>query len=201
MELAKTYNDLLEDANSPPSAKAYAEPANWSKWQGKETAILNLRPSINQGLSLSSLHPVFARFNITLQQKPSDAAAMQVAHNLCVKMADAFENEKLRRDAFEKHVRPLFHPDDFIHEVPIPSVLERHFSVADAVLCHRSRYVLMAAYKLEFGTGDAYMQISRVYQTWVNSLKGKKEEDMLAHGAPMILICVMGQSIVVSSSH
>ncbi|PVF95586.1 hypothetical protein CPB86DRAFT_799625 [Serendipita vermifera] len=179
-KIAKVYKELLEDEKYAPSATQYADPTVWPKWQGKEAGILNLRPSTNQGLPLSILHSIFARFRATLHQQLSGVAAMQAAHNLCVKMPDAFETEKRRREVFMDY-----------------SDLERHPSTADLVLSYRTSDVLVGVCDLECGTGDAYMRISRVYQAWVNRLKDHKSSE-LAHGVPLILICVMGPVFIVS---
>ncbi|CAG8583148.1 16261_t:CDS:2, partial [Acaulospora colombiana] len=82
-KIANVYKEMLEDEQYPPSASHYATPAVWAKWQGKETAILNLRPSTNQ-------------------------VATQVAHNLCVTMASSFKDERARGAAFVDCVRPMF---------------------------------------------------------------------------------------------
>lgn len=142
------------------------------------------------------LHPVFARFRAALEQPLPDttdaSVALQVAFNLCIEMADAFEDEPSRRNAFESHLKPLFTGSVFRHEVPVESPqLERHSSRADLLLVHNYKPVLAGENKVEWGTGDAYMQLSRVYQTWVNKLR-EEETPELSHGAPMVLICVMG---------
>ncbi|CAG8678193.1 5647_t:CDS:2, partial [Acaulospora colombiana] len=196
-KVANVYKEMLEDEQYPPSASHYATPAVWAKWQGKETAILNLRPSTNQGLPLSTLNLIFSRFYATFEQQPSEVVAMQVAHNLCVTMASSFKDERARGGAFVDCVRPMFNGYDFRTEVEMNSSLERHSSKAGLVLVHGIREVLGGEYKLECGTGDAYMQISRVYQTWINHLKDTKSL-ALDHGAPLILICVMGPVFIVS---
>lgn len=190
-KIANIYKELLEDEAYAPSAGSYTDPTVWPKWQAKEAAILNLRPSTNQGLPLCTFHPIFARFRTTVQQQPSDATALQVAHNLCIRMTESFPLEKLRRDAFKDCVQPLFDKYYFGYEVRIESSLEGHSSKAGLVLFRGTREILMGVYKVECGTGDANMQVSRIYQTWINRLRGNKANE-LAHGAPLMLLCIMG---------
>ncbi|PVF95585.1 hypothetical protein CPB86DRAFT_710978 [Serendipita vermifera] len=94
-------------------------------------------------------------------------------------------------------MQPLFEGYSFKYEVEIDSSLERHSSKADLVLYHGITDVMGAEFKVECGTGDAYMRISRVYQTWVNHLKDDNPSKV-AHGAPLILICIMGPVFIVA---
>jgi hypothetical protein len=189
--VAKLYKELLEDETYPPSASEYAKAKTWPQWQQKSTAILNLRPSDKQGLPLSILHCIFSRFYVTVQQEPQTSMALHTAYNLCIEMANSFENEKARRDAFETCIKPFFPGYKFEHEAMVESKLERHDSRVDLFISLNERRVLGGENKHDLGSGDAYMQISRVYQTWINQLKDDKSV-MLRHGAPMILTCLMG---------
>jgi hypothetical protein len=163
----------------------------WPKWQQKPTAILNLRPSDKQGLTLSILHPIFARFRAAVQQQlPPPPSALHVAYSLCIEMANSFEDEPARRDAFETCINPLFPEYKFEYEIIVESRLERHGSSIDILMSCNEIPVLAGENKLDIGSGDAYMQISRVYQTRINQLKDKKSI-MLPHGPPMILTCLM----------
>jgi hypothetical protein len=193
-KVAKLYHEKMEDRKYAPSASYYAQPGVWPEWQAREVGILNLRPNNNRGLPLSTFDPIFACFRATLQRQPSSVIAMQAAHNLCFRMADSFGNEKLRRDAFKDCVRTLFDGYTFKYEVEVESSHERHSSKADLLLVHGIREVLAGEYKLECGTGDAYMQLSRVYQTWINQLKDNNVAQ-LTHGAPLILLCIMGKRV------
>jgi hypothetical protein len=187
----KLYEELLENKTYPPSASEYAKPKIWSAWQQKSTAILNLRPSDKQGLPLAILHPIFTRFRVTVQQQPLTAVALRIAYNLCIEMANSFKDEKARRDAFETCIKPFFRGYKFEHEIIVESTFERHDSRVDLLISLNEHPVLGGENKNEFTTGDAYMKISRVYQTWINHLKDENPA-MLPHGAPMILTCLMG---------
>src|SRR5271170_105270 len=123
--------------------------------------ILNLRPS-KQGLPLSILHLTFARFHATVQQQPLTAIAFRTAYSLCIEMANSFENEKARRDAFETCIKPFFPGYRFEHEAMVESKLERHDSRVDLLISLNERRVLGGENKHDLGSGDAYMQISRV---------------------------------------
>ena len=117
--------------------------------------------------------------------------ALRTAYNLCIEMANSFENEKARRDEFENCIKPFFPGYKFEHEAIVESKLERHDSRFDLLISRNEHPVLGGENKHSLGSGDAYMQISRVYQTWINKLKDNKSR-LLPHGAPMILTCLMG---------
>jgi hypothetical protein len=117
--------------------------------------------------------------------------ALHTAYNLCIEMANSFENEKARRDAFETCIKPFFPGYKFEHEVVVRSRFERYDSTFNLLMSRNGNPVLGSENKHELGSGDAYMQICRVYQTWINQLKDQKSV-VLPHGAPMILTCLMG---------
>lgn len=197
-KVADLYEIFLDEQTYPPSTSHYGKVETWSKWQQKETAILNLRPANNQGLPLSTLHPVFAQFRASLvrevHNKGDMSEAFYVAYHLCVSMADAYEDEKGRRDAFEEDVKPYLGAKlSFRHEFYIePGLNERHASTADLLICWQETPIAEIEYKRDLGDGgDALVQGSRVYQSWVNHLCGK-DSPILAHGAPLILLSVMG---------
>jgi len=190
-EVAKLYDEMLDNEIYPPSAREYAKPKTWPVWQQKSTAILNLRPSDKQGLPLTIFHLIFARFHATVQTLPLTAIALRTAYSLCTEMANSFENKKARQNAFQTCIELFFRGYKFEHEVTVESTLERHDSRVDLLISLNEHPVLGGENKNEFVSGDAYMQISRAYQTWINHLKDKNSV-MLSHGAPMILTCLMG---------
>jgi hypothetical protein len=193
-KIVKVYSELVDDEICAPSASYYAQPDVWPKWQQTKIGILNLRPNNNQGLPLSTFDPIFARFRATIQRKPSSVIAMQAAHNLCFRMANSFGTEKDRRDAFKDCVQTLFDGYTFRYEVEMESSRERHSSKAGLLLVHGIREVLAGEYKLECETGDAYMHLSRVYQTWINHVRDNNVT-LLVHGAPLILLCITGKRV------
>jgi hypothetical protein len=142
--VAKLYKELLEEETYPPSASEYAKPKIWPQWQQRSTAILNLRPSDKQGLPLSILHPVFARFRVTVQQEPRTGIALHTAYNLCIEMANSFENEKARREEFETCIKPFFPGYKFEHEVVVGSRFERCDSTVNLLMTRNENPVLGA---------------------------------------------------------
>lgn len=79
-DLGVTFKKLLKQDKCPPSVSAFAKLSVWPIWQGKDdTAILNLRPSKNQGLPLSVFHTVFARFIATVRAKKSSSQSYTTA--------------------------------------------------------------------------------------------------------------------------
>src|SRR5258706_1032130 len=54
--------DTLVELQGLPEPSAYAHHKTWRVWQTKDTAILNLRPPINEGLPTKILHPAFTSF-------------------------------------------------------------------------------------------------------------------------------------------
>jgi hypothetical protein len=196
------YRELLKEDTYPPSAGHFAKSNEWIKWQiNPATAMLNLRPSNNLGLPLATLHPIFARFNAALQQSLPDHSdtyiAYRTAFRLCIDMATNFDTEVARRNAFETCVKPLFPGYSFVHKVALEpaenSTREYHTSRADVLVYRYQRPVMGAEFKAEF-TGDAYMQVSRIYQILVNQQLDNNNPSA-SHGLPMVIICVIGESI------
>ncbi|KIM32406.1 hypothetical protein M408DRAFT_218379 [Serendipita vermifera MAFF 305830] len=197
--IADYYEKLLDDQIYPPSASGYAKPSIWPEWQKKETAILNLRPAKNQGLPLSTLHPIFAQFRVSSAKFPITPEGLHAAHHLCIDMADPYDTEKDRRDAFEFYLRRFLGSSfTYTHGFSIePGLAERHTSTAGLLVSWQERAVAEAEYKHDLGEGDALMQASRVYQSWVNQLRAKNSS-IINHGAPLILLSVMGPLLIIS---
>jgi hypothetical protein len=194
------YTPLVESVVYPPSAGDYANPTVWPHWQKQPTAILNLRPSRNQGLPLSTLHPIFADFRAFMASPPPKtddlSLAYTAAHNLCLRMADSFEKATDRQNEFSSHMKQFLGGEVMIaHDVIIdPGCDERNASVASFWIQWKLNTVALGAYKHEMGEGDGYMQVSRIYQSWVNRQRYlDPESSFLADGAPLVLICVMGR--------
>lgn len=199
------YKPLIERLTYPPSADSYAQSTIWPIWQKQSTAILNLRPSQNQGLPLSILHTIFAEFRAFMAEPPpktdSLPAAYCAAQNLCSKMADSFRDDEARQNEFQNRLMQfLGHHLDFINDFTIdPGLNERDTSIADSAICWGFSLVGMGVFTCDIGEGDAYMQVSRIYQSWINRRRYvASRSSFLAAGAPMVLICVMGPLLVVA---
>ncbi|CAG8601484.1 12629_t:CDS:2, partial [Acaulospora colombiana] len=103
---------FIERQMCPPSANSYAQSMTWPAWQKRSTAILNLRPSQNQGLPISILHNIFSGFRAFMADPPPKTdnlpAAYQTAYNICLRMADSFSDAEARRNDFQNHLMQFF---------------------------------------------------------------------------------------------
>ncbi|KAG8835764.1 hypothetical protein FRC17_001158 [Serendipita sp. 399] len=188
-------NELFQSRKSPPSAFTYAKSAYWHYWQDQETAIFNLRPKKNQSLPLCILHPIFAQFIATyegvLPDHPRIPLVHQIAHQLCLSMSEKFTEEHHRSEKFLRDIEPLF--SEFETEVLIESDhrLEANASKVDMAL----EGFILGEIKMEFSTGDPYMQVSRSYQAQVHKYIAQNWEN---DGFPHLLICLLGPIIFVA---
>jgi len=123
--------------------------------------------------------------------------AYHTAFSLCIDMAATFRTKVARRNAFKKCVEPLFTGYSFVNEVTLEpvenSTREYHTSRADVFVCRREKRVMGAEFEAEW-TGDAYMQVPRIYQILVHQSLDDKDPSV-SHGLPMVLICVIGEGI------
>ena len=195
LKFVQVSKDTLVELNGLPEPSAYAHHITWGVWQKKETAILNLRPSTNEGLPIEVLHPAFATFVHDVRSIPPDEWALEddvnkVALALCRAMASDFDCEHTRRAELMKQLHPLglglrieFH----IEKTP---PLETHSVWPDLCISCQNTTVLLGEVKSEFETGDPYMQVSRSYQALVHRLESEKRA---SDGVPCILLVVCGQ--------
>jgi len=191
------YGALLKAANAPPPPSLYAQHPVWGEWQQKETAILCLRPSDKQGLSLSVLHDIFRQFQVHARTSissdgPHAAAAIRAAFCLCEQMGDSFVNEKARTKAFDSCVKSLFPESVWHHQRLMEAETESYFGYFDASYWSEGILRIVREDKIEPGDGgDSYMQTARDYQLYISSLR-EKRDPFLMQGAPTFLLCVFG---------
>jgi hypothetical protein len=183
----------------PPSANDYANSTAWPHWQNQPIGILDLRPSRNQSLPLSTLHPIFTEFRAFMASPPpkteDPSPAYYTAHNLCLRMADSFEKATDRQSEFSGHIKQFLGREVMItYDVTIdPSCDEQNTSIANLWIQWKLNTVAIGAYRHEMGEGDGYMQVCRIYQSWVNRQRYLDADlRFVADGAPLILICVIG---------
>jgi hypothetical protein len=191
--IAPVYSSLMDAANAYPPPSDYAHHSVWSEWQEDDTAILCLRPTDKQGLSLTVLHDVFRQFQVQARTSISNETygihAMQSALRLCEQMGDAFSEEEApsRTMAFDSCVSSLFSKYHVPHEMQTLSnfgFLNDSYSV-NGILC------IIREDKEPGDGGDAYMQIARDFQLYVSHLL-KEEDPILEDGAPIFLLCITG---------
>ena len=194
-KIAKLIETLLIELAGLPEPSAYAHLVTWRDWQEEPTAILNLRPPTNQGLPVETLHPVFAAFRddirlMRVDEWAQESDANTTSMDLCNTMANSFDNETARRTILKELLRDF--SLDLTAEYYIPPTLPRetHSVRADLHLSAGTRTVLLGEIKVEFESGDPYMQVSRAYQALVHHLQ---EQGKASDGVPCILLAVCGQ--------
>lgn len=191
-DAAQLIDSTLTEHVGLPEPSLYAQYKIWHEWQKKENAILNLRPPINRGLPIEVLHPVFASFLANMRSIKEDEWAQedkanQAALSLCTDMALDFKNEVARRTKLVE----LLHRFGLAVEVEFSIFpeheLETHSARVDLRIAAGRRTILLGEVKLEFQTGDAYMQVSRSYQALVHDLEG---QGLASDGVPCIRLVV-----------
>jgi hypothetical protein len=193
--IALVYSSLMDAANAYPPPSDYAHHSVWSEWQEGDTAILCLRPTDKQGLSLTVLHDVFRQFQVQARTSISNETygvhAMQSSMRLCEQMGNAFSEEEApsRSMAFDSCVSSLFSKYHVPHEMQTSSkdnagFLNDSYSI-NGILC------IIREDKEPGDGGDAYMQIARDFQLYIYHLL-KKEDHILEDGAPTFLLCISG---------
>lgn len=185
--LSRLYQEL--DKFKPPPSD-YARHEVWVIWQSKETAILCGRPVEKTSLPLNILDDVFRKFQIqSAAQLPATSEAqnaMKAAHQLCHVMPGYFETEPKRGKAFDACIDRLIKRED-VH-VEDQGIADKLYKLKEVVIMIRED-------KVEMGSShDAYMQISREYQIYVESLT-QTGVNILNRGAPLLLLCLVGESI------
>lgn len=156
--------------------------------------MLCLRPSKNQGLPLSTLDGVFSQFKLSLQDTlPSNveaSIALRAAWKLCDEMGNTFPNEHARGAAFEDCVGPMFHKHRWHHQFVVEAATEVHSGKVDSCFMADGIVYILREDKVDLGVGnDAYMQVCRDYQIYVESLSAEDR----ARGAPKFLLLVIGE--------
>ena len=192
--IAQLIEGVLTELEVPPEPSAYAHHATWRIWQQKRTAILNLRPEANQGLPIETLHPVFATFlndvrSMRLDEWAPEEDVNTASIDLCKAMADIFDDENARRAMLKKLLLRLgLHLQTEFYIQPTPP---HHGARADLQLSgDTGKTILLGEIKVEFESGDPYMQVSRAYQTLINHLNSQGQA---SDGVPCILLVVCGQ--------
>ena len=195
-KIAQVIEGVLTELEVPPEPSAYAHHATWHIWQQRRTAILNLRPEANQGLPIETLHPVFAAFlndvrSMRLDEWAPEEDANTASIDLCKAMADSFDNKVARRTMLmEMLLRLGLHLQAEFYIEPTPPH-DIHGARTDLHLSGGTgKTILLGEIKVEFESGDPYMQVSRSYQILVNHLKSQKQA---SDGVPCILLVVCGQ--------
>ena len=193
--ITKLIEAVQDELQGLPAPSAYGHHKTWRVWQEKDTVILNLRPPTNQGLPIEILHPAFATFLDDVRSMPPDEWAQgddanQVSMALCEVMACGFEDEQTRRTQLtgQLHRLGLGMQVKFYIEQTLP--LETHSIRPALSISAPGTTILLGEIKLEFDTGDPYMQVSRSYQALVHHLEN---QDRASDGVPCILLAVCGQ--------
>lgn len=196
-ELANLFRRHLQVENAIPPPSSYAKHTVWVEWQEKANAILCFRPSGKQGLPLCVLDDVFGEFQhqATAPLPPTaDAAqAMNAALNLCHTMPNYFAKEADRSDAFDKCLEPLFRLDLWHKQFPIRAKAEYRGGQVDRMYRQQGLVCILREDKVEAGTSDdPYMQVSRDYQLYVESVRDESPA-RVAQGVPVFLLSLLGR--------
>ena len=187
-----------------PSPSSFAKPGGWGPIQKKDPPILCFRPASATGLPLCALHDVFRQFQCeTSVLLPNDLATAEAvaariaASRLCLEMADEFQKEDERGEAFDSCVADLLGEMERKHILRPKSAI--HHGRVDRCIKERGIVIAIREDKVESGCGgcDAYMQIAANYHFLVRVLTDRAEtnpeaDKFLSNGAPCFLICVLG---------
>ncbi|KAG8926669.1 hypothetical protein FRC01_008522 [Tulasnella sp. 417] len=195
-QLSELYQSRLEDAKALPPPSSYAKHSTWAECQQRSTAILCLRPSDKQGLPLCVLDNVFREFQrqvgAPLPSTEDARKAMNVAFDLCNMMPDHFTAGSDRGELFDKCLHPIFPHSWWRKEVYMSAPTELRPGKAGRAFELDGVVGIFREDKVETGTGDdAYMQVSRVYQLYVEKVRNEKPS-LLGQGAPVFLLCPCG---------
>jgi len=166
-----------------PVHKAMPPPSvfgkDWAEAQEGPDAILCLRPLRRQGLPLITLHEAFLFF-VEEAKKPlptTEVDALRAAYRLSNAMAESYDSEVERRDAFNRMLDPFIPRETWLPEFVLgnkPGMTGR----LDGALVG---YTLLREDEGEMGSnGDPYMQIARGFQAFVKW----KESQNSDHGKP-----------------
>ena len=191
-----------------PSPSNFAKPGGWGSIQKRNPPVLCFRPTSATGLPLCTLHDVFRQFRCEISVLlPNDLATAEavaariVASRLCLEMADDFQKEGERGEAFDSCVADLFGEMEKQHIFRPKSAT--HHGRVDRCIKERGIVIAIREDKAESGCGgcDIYMQIAADYHFLVRVLTGQAEtnpeaDKFLSNGAPCFLICVLGMYTV-----
>ncbi|KAG8946954.1 hypothetical protein FRC04_011249 [Tulasnella sp. 424] len=189
------------DAGTPIIGMPVTLTSIWADWQKKPTAILCFRPSDKQGLPLCVLDNVFREFQrqvrTPLPSTPDARKAMNAAFDLCHAMPNNFDIESDRGKVFDKCLDPILPLLSWRSEVRIEAPTELRTGQAGRTYEPNGVVLILREDKLETGTGDdVYMQVSRVYQLYVEKVRGK-DSSLLEQGVPVFLLCVLGPMLLI----
>jgi hypothetical protein len=176
----------------PPSE--YAKAKGWVEFQNHPNPMLCMRPVKCRGLPIFLLHPVFAEY-LSLSKKvlpPTDKAkiALKAARTLCNTMGNYFENEKTRRSAFSKAIKPLF--SEWLAQKEVTAQGSTASTRTDSTISVYGITIVLTEIKNGKNGGDAYMQGSRGYEINTQELS-EENPNFLACGAPTFICCLNGQ--------
>jgi len=204
-EAFDTFSEsIIQLIHNMPSPSEFAKPGKWGPIQGKDPPILCFRPASATGLPLCTLHDVFRQFQYeTSVLLPNDLATAEAvaariaASRLCLEMADDFQKEDERGEAFDSCVADLLGEVEKQHILRPKSAI--HYGRVDRCIKERGIVIAIREDKAESGCGgcDIYMQIAADYHFLVRVLTGQAEtnpeaDKFLSNGAPCFLICVLG---------
>jgi hypothetical protein len=155
----------------PPAHMAMPPPSvfgrgGWVEAQEGPDAILCLRPHHRQGLPLVTLHEASLFFvNETKKSlSTTDVNALKAAIRLCKAMANSYDSEQERRDAFNEVLDPFIPRESWLPEIVLGNEPGMTGQIDGALV----DYPLLREDKGEPGSdGDPYMQIARGFQAFV----------------------------------
>jgi hypothetical protein len=167
--------------------------------------MLCLRPVEKRGLPVYLLHRAFLVFRTQCRQplpdKPEAAEAMRTATLLCSRMGNAFPTEDARSLAFGDTFQAFFsnwQPEVKmnINDGTVSDYVDR------ALRSRRSGGIILVLGedKLEFDTGDPYMQVSRSYD--LKSVQDRQHHpEYVSRGAPAFLTTLAGVYLNIDARH
>lgn len=153
-----------------------------------------------QGLPLCILDDVFREFQqqatAPLPSTTEARRALNAAFNLCYTMPNYFAKEADRSEMFDECLDPILPHRSWRKGVHLQGKSEHlgghvgRIYEQDGVVC------ILRQDKVETGTGDdVYMQASRTYQLYVESVHNENPT-LIKQGAPVFLLCLLGRRIM-----
>lgn len=188
-KVSELFIPIRQAVMAKPAPHEFAQPSIWSEWQKKPGAILCLRPSDKQGLSLSVLHDVFRNFplmaNRPLPQTDEGARFLKMATHLFDLMGNRFEDDGQRGKAFQTCLGGTFTwRAERPRTVHVLSELR-----TGACIMEEGVLSVIREDKAEIGEGDdAYMQACRAYQIYAKSLDSTGP--IFREGAPTFIVTI-----------
>ncbi|PCH39285.1 hypothetical protein WOLCODRAFT_141169 [Wolfiporia cocos MD-104 SS10] len=194
-----------------PSPSELAKPNTWSKEQKTWDRFLCLRPAMRRGLPMSTLHTVFGTFqqevDATLPSNEHANEALRVAALLCASMGESFRDEDARGQMFLRKIGNFFGVGSWTTKFPIEPLADSSGSPGGILFLQFEEKIpgIIREDKWEPGSGgsDAYLQCARDYELLVKYLnegagKFAMKETFLRHGAPTLLMSVIGPILIVA---